>query len=287
MMFSEPPVSIFKGVQPDAPEFARFQSSIKSLPSQPPLTNAQALEKILEDWEQFSRIIATSSLYDPREQYCLQQSWLWEIYAAAKREQIADEASRTIYNRACKVLEHTPSPARPTDLSFRTGDDLIRKMLEHLHQVAEFYQTALHTTMQRSAQMPAPTPGFQRSNVLETTDDPALAEELLQVFLGDNQYVRTILLGDATSGATIVDNCLTIPGDPIVPGRGLWIKSHTLLRKTISAWLGAVLSHDYDQVRCIFISPKGQPVSFLSKTEPLSYSTVSLKIVQAAKAGLV
>ena len=287
-MFSEPPLPIFKGVQPTTPWFTRFQASLNALKAKQAVSAAKALETALAQWEQMGPSLAADSHYDPREQYCFQQAWLWEIYTIAKTKQIQDSASRLIYKRACKVLDQTPSPSRPLDLKFREGDDLIQKMLEHLRRVNEYYQTILSgATLPRAAQLPAPTPGFQRTNVLEATDDPAKAEALLQAFLADDQYVRTILLGDASSGATIVDNCLTIPGDPIVPGRGIWVKSHTLLRQTISAWLGATLSHDYDQVRCIFISPKGRPVSYLSKTDALSYSTVSLKIVQAAKAGLV
>ncbi len=286
-MFFEPPLTTLKGVQTDTPRLANFQSSLHTLQSQDQTAAAKALEASLQAWEQAVADVAADKHYDPRERYCLQQSWLWAIYDAARQLQMESNISRTIYKRACRVLEQTPKPGRPADLSFRQGNDLIRKMLEHLQLVTTFYQAALSgVTTQRGPHLPPPAPGFQRTNVLETTEDPAIAEAIWQIFIQDNQYVRTILLGDATTGATIVDNCLTVPGDPIVPGRGLWIKSHTLLRQAISTWLGAKIPHDYDQVRCIFISPKGQPVSYLSKTDPLSYSTVSLKLVQAAKAGL-
>lgn len=282
-MFSEPPLTAFKGVQPDVPWFVRFKTCLITLQAQQPPAVSEALEASLREWEQIRIILTAGEAYGSREQYCLQQSGLWEIYEALERLKMEATISRMIYHRACKVLDLTPPVARPADLTFREGDNLIRKMLAHLQTVAVFYRSALpSTTRQRGAQMIPPSPGFQRTNVLEATTDPTIAEGLWQVFLNDNQYVRTILLGeDVATGATTVDNRLNKPGGGVQPGRGLWIKSYTLLRPKISTWLATALPHNYDLVRCIFISPKGKPVSFLTKSDPLDQANISDGILEA------
>ncbi len=287
-MFSEPHPA-FKGLPADAPWLAHFETCLARLHCPPP-SPEEALAASLREWEQGGLTLTSDTAYQAKEQYCIRQTFLWEIYQHLESKAMGDTLSRTIYNRACDVLEHTFPAHRPIDLSFREGDNLIRKMLEHLRSVAAFYENALQTDREIDdvLQELPPSTGFRRTTVLESTANPDEAETMLQTFLAENQFVRTILLGDdASAGATIVDKCLTIPGAGITPGRGLWVKSHTLLRLPISTWLGAALPHEYEQVRCIFMSPKGKPASFLSKTEPLTFATVSLKIIQAAKLGLL
>ncbi|MEO6760576.1 MAG: hypothetical protein ABIO24_14040 [Saprospiraceae bacterium] len=285
-MFSEPPLTVFKGLAPDTPSLIRFRASLQSLQTQPAQTAVDTLAESLRDWEQIGADPSAGDQYDPRELYCLRQSTLWEIYETAQRQQMQDAVNRLIYNRACKVLEQTPAAAQPANLQFRQGDDLIRKMLEHLRGIATFYQAVLASVAGRHGSLLIPpSPGFRRTNVLEANMDALQAEGLFQVFKNDNQYVRTILLGDdATAGATLVDNRLNIPGGGIKPGRGLWIKSYALLRPKISSWLAASLPHDYDQLRCIFISPKGKPVSFLTRSVPLDQANVSAELLNAADA---
>ena len=283
-MFSEP-LTVFKGTQ-DLSWMAPFQSSLRALQSQPLPDAAEALAASLQEWEHIETALSTDAHYDLREEYCIQQSGLWEIFAATRRHRMEGAVGRIIYNRACKVLERTPTPARPANLAFREGDHVIRKMLDHLHDVAIFYQSKLPAATKPGDAPPIPpSPGFHRTNVLEAATEPTLANAFWQTFLADNQYVRTILLGDdVAAGATLVDNRLNKPGGGITPGRGLWVKSYSLLRPKISSWLAAALPHDYEQVRCIFISPKGKPVSFLTKTDALDQLNVSAGLLDAADA---
>jgi len=287
-MFSEPHPA-FKGLPLDAPWLNHFEKSLRCLNCPPP-ERESLLAVSLKEWEQGSQLLVSDNTYHAKEQYCIRQTFLWEIYQHVEGHANSDTLNRIIYNRACEVLDTTFPPHRPINLDFRKGDNVIRKMLEHLRSVAAFYENALQNDPEAESvpqQLP-PSNGFRRTTVLEPTAHPDEAETMLQTFLVENQFVRTILLGDdASTGATIVDKCLTIPGAGITPGRGLWVKSHRLLRLAISTWLGAAIPHDYEQVRCIFMSPKGKPTAFLSKTDPLSFATVSLKIVQAAKAGLL
>ena len=287
-MFSEPHPA-FKGIPPDAPWLTHFKSCLACLHTSSP-DAAEALAISLREWEEGSVALAADTSYQAKEQYCIRQTFLWEIYQHMESHAMGDTLSRMIYNRACEVLESTFPTHRPIDLAFRDGENVIRKMLEHLRSIASFYENVLQMDPEAES-LPAPlppSPGFRKTTVLEPTMDPAEAETIFQAFLAENQFVRTILLGDDdTSEAIMVDKCLTIPGAGITPGRGLWVQSYSLLRLAISTWLGAAIPHDYDQVRCIFMSPKGKPTAFLSKTDPLTFGTVSLKIVQAAKLGLL
>ncbi len=283
-MFSEPLIA-FKGVQ-DAPGMAAFQSSLHALESQPLPDAVAALSASLQEWEQLEAALSADPRYDAREVYCIQQSSLWEIFAATQQHRLESAVGRIVYNRACKVLERTPPAGRPADLVFREGDNVIRKMLAHLHDVAEFYWSKLPVAPREGAdQLIPPSSGFQRTSVLEAAADPAMADALWRLFVNDNQYVRTILLGDdVAAGATLVDKRLNKPGGGITPGRGLWVKSYSLLRPKISSWLAVALPHDYEQVRCIFISPKGKPASFLTKSDPLDQLNVSAELLHAADA---
>lgn len=289
-MFSEPHPA-FKGLPNNASWLTHFEASLAFLQPPPPPDPAEALAASLREWERGSLLLANDADYQAKEKYCIQQTFLWEIYQHMDRHAIGTTLPRIIYHRACAVLEQTFPPHRPISLRFREGENRMRKMLEHLRSIATFYQAALQDDSEVESLPPdqvLPSPGFRKTTVLEATLDPALAEEAWHTFLADNQSVRTILLGDeVASGAGIVDKCLTIPGAGITPGKGLWVKTYTLLRPAISTWLGAAIPHDYDQVRCIFISPTGKLVGILSKTDPLTFGTVSLKIVQAAKAGLL
>lgn len=284
-MFAKP-LTVYKDIDLAIPWLAPFQISLQALTSVHSPNTSEALEASFREWEHMTIALTADTRYDPREQYCIQQSCLWKIYAATERQEMEENVGRMVYNRACKVLEQTPVESRPADLTFREGDQLIQKMLEHLRSVALFYQQAVAGTLQVGEPVGLPpSPGFHRTNVLEAATEPTLANAFWQTFLADNQYVRTILLGDdAAAGAKTVDNRLNKPGGGITPGRGLWVKSYSLLRPKISSWLAAALPHDYEQVRCIFISPKGKPVSFLTKSDPLDQLNVSAELLKAADA---
>lgn len=284
-----PTLSNPKGIKKQASWANEFQAALNALQPFDPAKLDQLLATSLDAWSRGSAGLATEVGYQAAERYCIRQSYLWQIYAAIEAKGKGADASRTIYNRARDVVDETPFTARPADLSFLEGDNLIRKTLEHLRSAQVYYaQTLKSAGGLENATGPLPPSGnFQALTVVEANADPAQAEAMLQRFLGDNQYVRAILLGDdAGNGATILDNCIADPGAGITPGCALWVKSYTLLRVQISTWLGALQQHDYNQVRCIFMSAKGKPTDFLSKTDPLSFATVSREIVQAAQADL-
>ncbi len=277
-----------RGINAQATWNAHFQTALTALQAANPDALDQAFNTSLAEWETGSGGLATDPSYQAVERYCIRQSYLWQIYAAIEQLGKGDTVSRTIFNRAKDVLEETPPAAQPADRSFLEGDNLIRRTLEHLRQVAIFYPAALRAAGGlESAQLPLdPSPGFQALTVLEADTDPAQAEKILQRLWDDNQRVRAILLGaDATAdSADILDNCIFDPGAGLATGHALWVKSYTLLRASISTWLGAHIPHDYAAVRCIFMSPLGKPSGLLTLADPFNFTSVSLKIVQAAQA---
>ena len=286
-MFAQPHPA-FVPVQPNAPWQESFKAALAPFQPFNPASLDEALAKSLDEWTTGSAKLAADPALPAVQRYCIRQASLWRIYAAIESNGKGADISRTIYNRACAVVEETPQAARPADLSFMQGENLIRKTLEHLRRTAVFYQEkTLGDQGQESTAAIPPSPGFRKTTVVEAGADPGQADSMLLAFLNDNRYVRTILLGDdpvAAAGAVIVDNRLNIPGGGIDPGRGLWVKSYTLLRPQISTWLGAAIPHEYDQVRCIFISPRGKPSSFLAITAPLDPANVSSEILDAADA---
>ncbi|MBK8923235.1 MAG: hypothetical protein IPM81_17280 [Saprospirales bacterium] len=242
----------------------------------------------LAAWARGSAGLAADVAYRASERYCIRQSQLWQIYAAIEDRGLGAAISRTIFNRARDVVDETPLAAQPADRSFLEGENVIRKTLEHLRVVAAFYAGALQAGggQENIAGPLPPSNGFQVLTALEATANPLQADALFRRFIADNQYVRGILLGDdATPLAGILDDCLFDSGQAIDSGRGLWVKSHALLRAQISTWLGVHIPHDYAQLRGVFVSPLGKPTGVLTKTEPFNFTTVSLKIVQAAQAG--
>lgn len=286
-MFSTPTPE-FRGIQPIAPWLADFQHALSVLDPFDPAALEQMLEKSLEHWARGSSALVADATYTPVERYCIRQRYLWRIYAAYEAHGKGSEIGRSIYNRAVAVIDETPEEARPLDLSFREGENLIRKTMAHLLIVSAFYEKAILAKGAPPAEpfLP-PSPGFKKTTALEATTDPAEARNQLLTFMTDNQYVRAIVLGndaDITAGATVVDNRLNIPGAGITPGRGLWVKDHILLRPEISTWLGATLPHEYEQLSCIFISPKGKASSFLTKADPLDQANVSAGLLDAADA---
>lgn len=276
-----------KGINAQAAWDGEFKLAVTTAqtPDAPDLD--QVLNKSQSDWEKGSAGLAIDPAYQAVERYCIRQSYLWQIYAAFDAQGKGGDVSRVIFNRAKDVIEETPVAARPADLSFLEGDNLIRRTLEHLRQVAIFYANTLQQASGLESTNAAlqPSPGFQALTVLEADSDSNQAETILQALLTDNERVRGILLGaDAPGDADILDNCIFDPGAGIESGWALWVKNHTLLRTSVSTWLGAVIPHEYDQLRCIFISPMGKPSGVLTAAEDFSFVTVSLKIVQAAQA---
>ncbi len=284
-MFAQTLVNL-KGINAQAAWDAHFQAALSAFKPFQAATLDQALEKSLLQWEKGSAGLAADHAYQAAERYCIRQIYLWKIYAIVETNGKGDTISRTIFNRAKDVLKETPAAAQPTDQSFLEGDNLIRRTLEHLRQLSVFYTNTLRTNngLESTGAGLQPSPGFQALTVLEANADPTQSETVLHRLLGDNSRVRSVLLGaDASDGADILDNCIFDPGAGIATGHALWVKSFSLLRATISTWLGAQIPHDYEQVRCIFMSPKGKPSGLLLKTDALSFVTVSLKIVQAAQ----
>lgn len=265
-----------------------FQAALTTLQPFNPDHLDEHLENALGSWAKGSAELAAAPNITAEEKYCIRQNILWRLYVTIETHGLGADIARTIYNRARTVIDETPVAARPLDLSFLEGDNLIRKTLEHLRQLAVFYQNLFPkgVVLDNNSFLP-PSAGFRKTTVIEANLPQEQAEAQLQKFLADNHYVRAILLGDdpvAAAGAVPLDNRLNIPGGGIDPGRGLWVKSYTLLRPHISTWLGAVIPHDYAQVRCIFISPKGKPSSFLNKTTPLDPANISSEILDAADA---
>jgi len=274
-----------RGINAQSAWDVRFKAGLAALQAANPNTIDQAMNTSLAEWEKASGALAADHAYQALERYCIRQAYLWQIYAAAEALGKGDAVSRTIFNRAKDVLEETPLAAQPADRSFLEGENVIRRTLEHLRQVAVFYPNALRAGAGlESAQPPLePSPGFQALTVVEAGANPVQAENLLHRLWADNGRVRAILLG-ADADANILDNCIFDPGAGLATGHALWLKSHTLLRPAISTWLGAHIPHEYDKLRCIFMSPKGKPSGLLTKAEAFSFVTVSLKIVQAAQA---
>ncbi|MEZ4940916.1 MAG: hypothetical protein R3D58_08605 [Saprospiraceae bacterium] len=277
-----------RGINAQAAWDAHFQTALTTLQAANPDALDQALAASLTEWETGSGGLATDPSYQASERYCIRQSYLWQLYAAIEQLGKGAAVSRTIFNRAKDVLEETPPAAQPADRSFLEGDNLIRRTLEHLRQVAIFYPAAIRAASGLESASPPldPSPGFQALTLLDADADPAQAEKTLQRLWADNGRVRAILLGaDATAdSADILDNCIFDPGAGLATGHALWVKSYTLLRASISTWLGAEIPHDYLQVRCIFLSPRGKPTDLIAVGAPFDFVTVSLKIVQAAQA---
>lgn len=277
-----------RGINAQAAWDAHFQAALTTLQAANPDALEQAFATSITEWETGSGGLATDPSYQAMERYCIRQNYLWQIYATIEQLGKGDTVSRTIFNRAKDVLEETPPAAQPADQSFLQGDNLIRRTLEHLRQVALFYPAAIRAAGGlESAQLPLePSPGFQALTLLAPDADPAQAEKTLQRLWANNERVRALLLGaDATAdSADILDNCIFDPGAGLATGHALWVKSHTLLRSSISTWLGAQIPHDYATVRCIFMSPQGKPSGLLKLTDPFDFASVSLKIVQAAQA---
>lgn len=141
-MFSKPHPA-FQGLPTDAAWLTHLEASLAFLRPPPPSDPAEALAASLREWDRGSLLLANDARYQAKEQYCLRQSFLWEIYQHMAVYTPGDTLSRIIYDRACAVLDQTFSAHRPIDLSFREGENGMQKMLEHLSDVATFYQTAL------------------------------------------------------------------------------------------------------------------------------------------------
>ncbi|TNE56720.1 MAG: hypothetical protein EP344_11970 [Bacteroidetes bacterium] len=275
------------GPKPGSAWAAHFDAALAALNDLIPESLDTSLENSLGEWTQGSGALATDMSYGAAERYCIRQAQLWRIYVRLADAGLGEDVSRPIFNRAKQVVEETPETARPADLGFLEGSNLIRKTLEHLRQVAVYYPQALRAAngLESAAGALPPSADFQVTTVLEADADPAQSENMFRRFLEHNENVRSILLGaDAADAADILDNCLYDPGAGITPGQVLWIKSHALLRTSISTWLGATIPHEYEQVRCVFMSPLGKPSGLLQLADDLSFVTVSLQIVEAAQA---
>jgi hypothetical protein len=276
-----------KGIKANSAWDAHFKAAAAAFKPFNAATLDQTLAKSLSAWEKGSAGLAADPTYQAVERYCIRQSYLWQIYAAIEAHGKGQDVSRTIFNRAKDVLEETPRAGQPADRSFLEGENLIRRTMEHLRLLSNFYQTALRAAagLESATAALEPSPGFQALTTIEANANPVQAEAMLQKLLSDNTRVRSILLGaNQADAADILDNCIFDPGAGLATGHALWVKSHSLLRTSISTWLGAVIPHEYEKVRCIFMSPLGKPSGLLAVTDSLSFVTVSLKIVQAAQA---
>lgn len=278
------PLAHPKGINPRASWAESFQAALDALTSFTAATAEQALDKSLEAWERGSAGLALDQSYQPKECYCIRQQVLWKIYARLKAGNAADAGARKIYNRAKDVLEETPEPAQPGDLTFTQGDGLIEKMLQHLKAVDAFYQnlTQPDTGLLESAHetpgpaLPPTSDGFLCTLVLKTGMDAGQARRFWQQFLAQNTQVRMITLGSdalAQDASTLADPIFFSPGGAQKPGRCLWVQIADV-QPDVRQWLQSQGFAQPEQARCIFVKASGALSAVLKASDIIDETAV-------------
>ncbi len=290
-----PPLKNLKGTAARSAWDTHLQTALAALKNLSPANADQTLDTCLAAWEKGSAVLAADPAYQAAERYCIRQFYLWKIYSAFDALGLGKEAERKVYNRARDVLDETPGAARPTDQSFAEGEQLIKNTLNHLRDVALFYQNATNAAdglESFSAAAAAPLPDLPPSTgdfFCTVQLPPAMpadqARQFWQKFLADNTLVRLVTVGSGPAVRDVVDRADPIffsPGGAQKPGRCLWVETPAI-QPDVLQWLQQQAVGQPDTVRCIFLKASGKLSNVLRTADTIDETALLHEFLKATQ----